>query len=145
VLRAQAANLRPGGVVIPIEFDMDSVRSTPEATLVTQAFGWMAEAFKRARIDLSLGTRLWSLIEGAGMHPSGTIGVQPILGPDDPNAAAIIAGVVRTSLPMIERTGVATAAEVDVDTLQTRLSAALAVNRSVFAYPILLSAWGTPT
>jgi SAM-dependent methyltransferase len=144
VLRAQAANLQTGGVMIPIEFDLATARSTPEAVLVTKAFGWMAEGFKLAKIDMSMGPRLWSMLEDAGLQPTGMIGVQPLLGPNDPDAAAIIAGTVRTSMPVIERTGVATATEVDVESLQARVSAELAANGAIFAYPMLLSAWGTP-
>ena len=64
-------------------------------------------------------------------------------GPDDLDGAAILAGIVRTVLPLIERTGVATAAEVGADTLQQRLSGELAASAAVFAHPMLISAWGT--
>jgi hypothetical protein len=78
----------------------------------------------------------------AGWQPQG-IGVQPHFGPQDPDGAATLAGIVRTALPLIERTGVATAAEVGSDTLQQRLSAELATATAVFAHPTLMSAWGT--
>jgi len=71
------------------------------------------------------------------------IGVQPHFGPEDPDAAAILAGIVRTVLPVIERTGVATAAEVGAETLEQRLSEELAAAAAVFAHPALISAWGT--
>jgi hypothetical protein len=71
------------------------------------------------------------------------IGVQPHFGPDDPDGAAILAGIVRIVLPLIERTGVASAAQVGADTLQQRLSGELAASAAVFAHPMLISAWGT--
>jgi hypothetical protein len=43
----------------------------------------------------------------------------------------------------MERTGVATAAEVRPDTLQQRLSDELQTFASVFAHPMLMSAWAT--
>jgi hypothetical protein len=71
------------------------------------------------------------------------LGVQPHFGPEDPDGPALLAGVIRSALPLIERTGVATAAEVGADTLQQRLSDELAASAAVFAYPILLGAWAT--
>jgi ubiquinone/menaquinone biosynthesis C-methylase UbiE len=59
VLRTQAALLRPGGVVAPIEFDLHSARSLPSTPLVTQALSWLREAFTTAHIDPALGPRLW--------------------------------------------------------------------------------------
>jgi hypothetical protein len=44
---------------------------------------------------------------------------------------------------VIERTGVATARDVGIETLQTRLTGELAGAGAVFAHPALLSAWGT--
>ena len=143
VLRTQAGVLRSGGVVAPIEFDLHSARSLPATPLVGQALSWLREAFIRAGIDPALGPGLWAVLQAAGLQPSGMIGVQPHFGPEDPDGAAILAGIVRTVLPLIERTGVATAAQVDADTLQQRLSDELATSAAVFAHPMLISAWGT--
>jgi len=143
VLRTQASVLRPGGVVAPIEFDLHSARSLPPTPLVAQVHSWLAEAFTRAGIDLALGPGLWAVLQAAGLQPLGMIGVQPHFGPEDPDGAAILAGIVRTVLPLIERAGVATAAEVGADTLQQRLSGELAASAAVFAHPMLISAWGT--
>jgi SAM-dependent methyltransferase len=143
VLRTQTGVLRSGGVVAPIEFDLHSARSLPSTPLAGQALSWLGEAFTRAGIDPALGPRLWTVLQAAGLQPSGMIGVQPHLGPEDPDSAAILAGIVRTVLPLIERTGVATAAEVGADTLQQRLSGELATSAAVFAHPMLISAWGT--
>jgi SAM-dependent methyltransferase len=143
VLRTQAALLRPGGVVAPIEFDLHSARSLPPTPLVGQALSWLGEAFTRAGIDPALGPGLWAVLQAAGLQPLGMIGVQPHFGPEDPDGAATLAGIVKTVLPLIERTGVATAAQVGADTLQQRLSGELAASAAVFAHPMLISAWGT--
>jgi SAM-dependent methyltransferase len=143
VLRAQASVLRPGGVIAPIEFDLHTARSLPPTPLVSQALSWLGETFTRAGIDPALGPGLWTVLQAAGLQPSGMIGVQPHFGPEDPDGAAILAGIVRTVLPLIERAGVATAAEVGADTLQQRLSSELATSAAVFAHPMLTSAWGT--
>jgi SAM-dependent methyltransferase len=143
VLRTQTGVLRSGGVIAPIEFDLHSARSLPSTPLVGQALSWLREAFTRAGIDPALGPGLWAVLQAAGLQPSGMIGVQPHFGPEDPDGAAILAGIVRTVLPLIERTGVATAAEVGADTLQQRLSGELAASAAVFAHPMLISAWGT--
>ena len=143
VLRTQAALLRAPGVVAPIEFDLHSARSLPSTPLVAQALSWLREVFTRTGIDSALGPRLWAVLQAAGLRPLGMIGVQPHLGPQDPDGAAILAGIVSTVLPLIERTGVATAAEVGADTLEQRLSEELATAAAVFAHPALISAWGT--
>ena len=143
VLRTQAGVLRSGGVIAPIEFDLHSARSLPSTPLAGQALSWLREAFTRAGIDPALGPGLWAVLQAAGLQPSGMIGVQPHFGPEDPDGAAILAGIVRTVLPVIERTGVATTAQVGADTLQQRLSDELAASAAVFAHPMLISAWGT--
>jgi SAM-dependent methyltransferase len=143
VLRTQARQLRPGGIVVPIELEVHSGRSVPPTPLVAQALSWVSETFARAGIDDALGPRLWTVVSDAGLRPLGMIGVQPHFGPDDPDGAAMLAGIVRTVLPLIERTGVATAAVVDADTLHQRMCAELRAARAVFAHPTLFSAWAS--
>lgn len=142
VLRTQATLLRPGGVVAPIEFDLGSARSLPATPLAHQLLAWLADTFQRAGIDPSLGSRLWAILQQAGLRPLGMVGVQPHFGPDDPAGSATLAGIVGTMLPLIERTGVATAEQVGIETLQARLAEELAAGQAVAAHPMLLSAWG---
>jgi SAM-dependent methyltransferase len=143
VIRTQAGLLRRGGLVVPIEFDLYSARSVPATPLVGQAMSWLSETFRRTGIDPALGPRLWTIQQDAGLQPIGMIGVQPHFGPENPEGPAILAGIVRTVVPLMERSGVATAVEVGADTLQQRLSDELRNSASVFAHPMLMSAWAT--
>jgi ubiquinone/menaquinone biosynthesis C-methylase UbiE len=142
VLRTQATMLRPDGLIAPIEFDLGTARSLPPTPLASQCMAWLAETFKRAGIQPSLGSRLWAVLRDAGVRPLGMLGVQPHFGPDDPAGPGLLAGIVRTMLPLIEQTGVATARQVAVETLRDRLVAEMTASDAVFAHPILLTAWG---
>lgn len=71
------------------------------------------------------------------------LGVQPHFGSGDTDGARLLAGIIRTAAPLIERTGVATAAQIGAETLLQRLSEELQVAAAVFAHPILLGAWAT--
>ena len=144
VLRRQATVLRAGGLVVPIELDIPAGRALPPTPLVSQALAWVVEAFAKGGIQPALGTRLWAILRTAGLRPLGMLGIQPHFGPDDPGAIeGGLAGVIRTAAPLIERTGVATAEEIGVETFAQRLRDDLRMNQAVFAYPMLLSAWGT--
>lgn len=83
------------------------------------------------------------VLREAGLRPIGMMGVQPHFGPEDPDGPAILGGIVRTMVPLMERTGVATAADVGSDTFEQRLSDELAAAGAVFAHPTLVSAWAT--
>jgi SAM-dependent methyltransferase len=140
VLKTQAALLRSGGIVVPTNsICIALVRFLRR--LSSQALSWLGEAFRRGRIEPALGPRMWAILQQAGLRPMGMLGIQPYFGPDDPDGPAILAGIVQTALPLIERTGVAAAVEVEPDTLQQRLGRELASAAAVFAHPTLLSAW----
>ena len=143
VLRRQATVLRAGGLVVPIEFDVPTSRALPASPLLSQAVAWITEAFARGGIQPSLGARLWAVVREAGLRPLGMTGVQPHFGPGDPAAAGLLAGIIRTIAPLIERTGVATAEQIGVGTFAQRLQAELEKTSAVVAHPILLSAWAT--
>lgn len=141
VLRIQAGAVRPGGIVAPIEFDVTVARTIPSTQLASKALGWAKDASERTGMDIALGPRLWQVLEQAGMTPGGMLSVQSHFGPGDPDGHTLLAGIVRTLLPVIEQSGVASAAEVDVDTLIPRLRKELESARAVFAFPALTCAW----
>ncbi|MCH5676622.1 class I SAM-dependent methyltransferase [Streptomyces gilvus] len=144
VLRAQAERLRPGGVVAPVETDLTTTAGPRPATpLASQVVSWAAAGFEGTDVAHSLGRELWQVLRKAGLRPLGMMGVHPMFGPGDPDGPALFAGLLRTMLPLLERLGVATAAEVGPDTLEARLAEELAAADAVIAHPELLCAWGT--
>jgi hypothetical protein len=89
-----------------------------------------------------MGTRLALLLAEVGLAGTQSIGVQGYIAPDDPRGPDMLAGVVRTLAPLMVATGIATAAELDIETLQDRLAADLQATRSVMVPPTLVGAWG---
>jgi SAM-dependent methyltransferase len=142
MLRRQATVLRAGGLVVPVEVDLSPMRWLPEIQLGTQVKSWLVEGFARAGLVM-LGSRLWAIVQEAGLRPLGMMGVQPHFGPDDPVGIAFLVESIRVAAPMIVGTGVATAEEIGMDTFEQRLRDEGERNQAVFAAYMLLSAWAT--
>jgi SAM-dependent methyltransferase len=142
LLRRQATVLRPGGLVVPIEVDLSTIRSLPETALGIQGRSWVVEAFAKAGMSM-LGPRLWAIVQEAGLRPLGMIGVQPHFGPGDEVGIAFLVETIRAAAPLIVGTGVATAEEIGMETLEQRLTDEGQRSQAVRATPMLLSAWAT--
>ena len=142
VLRKQATVLRPGGLVVPMEADLASLRWLPDTPFSIQVKSWVVEAFARAGLVM-LGPRLWAVVQEAGLRPLGMIGVQPHHGPGDPVGIAVAVETIRLAAPMIVGTGVATAEEIGVETFEQRLTDEVRRASAVIVNPMLVSAWAT--
>ncbi len=142
LLRRQATVLRPGGLVVPIEEDLSTIRSLPETPFGTQVKSWLVEAFAKAGMSM-VGDRLWAIVQEAGLHPVGMIGIQPHFGPGDQTGIAVLVETMRLAEPLIVGTGVATAEQIGMDTFEQRLRDDNQRTQAVGAFPMLLSAWAT--
>jgi SAM-dependent methyltransferase len=143
VLRRQATVLRPGGLVVPIEYDLSTIRSLPETPEITQVKSWLVEAFARAGLVM-LGPRLWAVVQEAGLRPLGMVGVQPHFGSGDEVGLAYLVESMRAAEPVIVGTGVATAEEIGMETFEQRMRDEWGKNpHAVAAASLLLSAWAT--
>ena len=142
LLRRQATVLRPGGLVVPVEALVASDTQAPTGPFAAQVKSWLVEAFAKAGIA-TLGPRLWSIVQEAGLHPQGMIGVQPHFGPGDPVGIAVAVENVRAAVPLIVGTGVATAEEIGMETFEQRMRDEQQKSQAVAANPMLLSAWAT--
>jgi SAM-dependent methyltransferase len=143
VLRRQATVLRPGGLVVPIEYDLSTIRSLPETPEITQVKSWLVEAFARAGLVM-LGPRLWAVVQEAGLRPLGMVGVQPHFGSGDEVGLAYLVESMRAAEPVIVGTGVATAGEIGMETFEQRMRDEWGKNpHAVAAASMLLSAWAT--
>ncbi len=141
ILRKFAALVRPGGVVAVMEFEMTAAGTLPSTELSRRVVSWICEGFDRSGLDASLGAKLGGIMAGAGLADATVVGLQGYRAPGDPAGPKLAAETVRTLLPAIEKTGIATAAEVDIDTLEARLAEESIRLGTTFKPPTLVGAW----
>lgn len=141
VVRHLAGLLRPGGIVAFQEFDLAAAHSEPPCELFDLTIERLCRAFKRVGVDYQVGLKLARIFRDAGL-PAPTMTLRSRV---EHGAASTayreLAGITRTVLPLIERTGVATAAEVDIDTLADRMCAQALANDSTLVSPAYIGAW----
>lgn len=139
-LRQAASRVRPGGVVCMHEADLAYLWGSPGQAQLEQARAWFLEALEKAGIETRMGPALYSLFTAAGL-PGTRLLFEALAegGPDNP--AWGWANVVSAAVPLMEKLGVASRAEVDPDTLASRLVAeTVAVGGCVFCPP-MTGAW----
>jgi SAM-dependent methyltransferase len=141
VLRRLLAGVRPGGVVAFQEMDMGAVTWEGDLPLFATTGDRIVQTFARAGIDHRTGLKLARIYRRAGLPAPQTLqGARVESGPDSP-LYAWMAQTARTLLPLMERTGVATAAEVGVDTLAVRLREEIVAADATVVPPPLIGAW----
>jgi SAM-dependent methyltransferase len=138
--RHRRETLRPGGLMVTIDFDAGGARCEPEVALATQAKSWIEAAFAKAGADSRVGARLAVLLRQAEFSDVQTFGIQGYVAPGD--SPHLLTGVVRALHDAIVAGGIATAEEIGIDTLDERLRRELAAAGAVFVPPTVVGAWG---
>jgi hypothetical protein len=69
------------------------------------------------------------------------MGMTRYLGPDDPRGPAMVHQVTASLLPAMEQRGIATARQVEIDTLEHRLRQELIAFDAVVSPPTLVGGW----
>jgi len=141
VLKRLADLVRPGGLIIFQEMEMATVHSIPDVPLFARCGGWIVEAFKRAGVETAMGSRLYPTYKEAGLGEPQMISGGRVEASPQSEIYEWIAQTVRSLLPMIEKTGVATKDEVAIDTLADRLRAEVSARGAVVHAPIFVGAW----
>jgi 2-polyprenyl-3-methyl-5-hydroxy-6-metoxy-1,4-benzoquinol methylase len=141
VLRRYAGLVRKGGIVAVMEYEMTAAGTLPPTALSDQVIHWLTESFRRSGLDASLGARLAHVMRHAGFDGATVLGLQGYFEADDRDGARMAAGIIRTLLPVLEKTGVATPDEVDIDTLEDRIARDCTHHNLIFKPPTLVGAW----
>ena len=139
-LRTLLRYLRPGGLVIFQEFDQLTGKTVPPAPVVDQVRDWMLDAFARAGIEMEIGHKLYQTFKAAGLPPP-EMEIDGFIGGVEDISPTLFVNVVRSLVPQLEALGVATADEIQIDTLEERMRADLARTGGVVSTPLLISAW----
>jgi len=145
VIQHHCRNLRAGGLFVAVEFDIGAARSEPRVQLADDALSWVMQAFTVAGASPRIGARIAMILRAAGLQDVTTFGVQAYLPPDDPAAAVLLGGVVRSLAPVITARGIATAEQIGVETLEQRIADELKQADAVLLLPTVAGAWGRLT
>jgi SAM-dependent methyltransferase len=140
VLRHLAGLVRPGGVVAFQELNI-AAWAWPPAPVFERCWRWAVEAFARSGARPDMGPRLFKTFVDAGLpapqvRMDGNCGGGP-----DFVGYELVAETVRTLLPAIERCGIATAAEVDVETLAERMRAEVVAGGGAISPSVFWGVW----
>ena len=111
MLQNLCAHLRPGGTILFHEADFSGLRSVPPATIYDRCCQWVIEAVRAGGVDTSMGVKMHSAFLAAGL-PSPMMRLEALIGAgaNSSECLLLIAGLVGTLRPEIERLGLATAA-----------------------------------
>lgn len=118
--RAFRSLLRPGGCLVIQEHDATMSHATAPLPLARAASRWIWETVRAEGANPGTGFDLYGLLAGAGFADVQVTAEAIVQTPAQP---ANTAQIVRVMLPRIEAAGVATAQEIDIDTLEDRLAA----------------------
>lgn len=141
MLRKLSGLLRHGGIIAFQEFDLSGARSFPELQTFEQCLKWISAAFAATGTDTRMGAKLYSAFVGAGAPaPSMSLDAGVWGGADNP-AASMVTEVVRSLLPVLEKSGIATEAQVEIDSLQERMQTELVAAGGIAISPSLIGAW----
>jgi ubiquinone/menaquinone biosynthesis C-methylase UbiE len=129
LLRDVVKHLKSEGIVVFHEVDWDGLRTYPRVPLFEQASRWITDAAAQSGADCRMGIKLHDTYLAAGL-PAPDIALEALIGSGaDLERIRFITEIVETMAGRIEELGIATAAEMDIGTLDRRIAAqALAVN-----------------
>jgi SAM-dependent methyltransferase len=142
VVRHLTTHLRPGGIVAFQEFQIDHPpMALPAVPLWEQYVAWTRAVFRRASVELNMGLRLHQTFLAAGL-PGPQLHMDVPLGrPGDARGARLAENGLRGLLPRLEQFGMATAAEVAVETYGERYAAVLTATGAVHTRIPMVRAW----
>lgn len=123
LIRKLITRLKPGGTVAFQEPELILYRAMtdPDTPLLNKMVEWGLGVFEQSGANISMGFDLFGVFEEAGLPDPKLDYHAPMGGSEDWPGYEYLAASFKSMLPLIEKFGLATAEEVDVDTLASRL------------------------
>jgi ubiquinone/menaquinone biosynthesis C-methylase UbiE len=140
-LQKMLPHLGPGGIVAFQELDASACKSHPVSPTHERCVDWITRTFHLTGAQTKTGLALHSIFQSAGL-PAPTLRLDAALGggPKSPGYE-MLPEIIRSLLPAMERFGIATAAEVGVESLGLRIREEVVANNGIFISPSLIGAW----
>lgn len=145
VLQRVARYVRAGGLIAFQEMDISATPSMPlDMPLWRQCREWINTVFQRTGVDIQMGPKLHAVFRRAGL-PAPRMNLHARIGGGDSPNPEYVTGIISSLMPMMERHGVATAADIGIDTLAARLREEMVSHEGISILPSLIGAWTQKT
>jgi ubiquinone/menaquinone biosynthesis C-methylase UbiE len=144
-VRAAASHVRPGGIVAfqELEYTLPYAWAAAgfQPPLLARLRTWAYRVLERSGAHVSMGMALHRTFVDAGLGPPAMSLHAPVGGAPDWPGFDYVADSFRSLLPLLGRYGIATAVEVEVETLAARLRAEVAASSMPYMLPPFVGAW----
>ena len=143
MIRSLAAHLRPGGLIVFHELDSAGASSYPPAPTFDRCCNWWIELLRRTSVDHRMGIKLHATFLAAGLAAP-SMRLEAFIGGGATSADYLrfaASDLIGSVVDELVRLGVATAAEVGLDTLHERMLAEVIANDSVIVGRSEIGAW----
>jgi SAM-dependent methyltransferase len=141
-IRSAVSHVRPHGLIAFHEIAVyGECRALPPVPLWERCWNLIITAFRSVMVHPDAAGRMTAYFHDAGLKRPTIFCETPVgAGPDSP-LYGWLACTLRSVLPQLEKIGVSTAAEVDIDTLEDRLRDAASTVHSQVLGPMQVCGW----
>jgi SAM-dependent methyltransferase len=140
-LRQLTRHVRQEGLIVFQEMDLSNARSLPVAPVFERCVTWIKQTLSATGARTRLGLELYSVFDEAGLPgPSMRIDAWIGGGPQCP-AYEIVADVIHSLLPVMEKLNIASATEVEISTLAQRMRDEVVALKGVVVSAGFIGAW----
>ena len=143
VLKQLIPRLRSGGIVMfqEIDFTITEAYKHPDTPLMGQLGDWVVEVFERSGANGNMGLELYRVFVEAGL-PEPTLDAGLLIGGSaDWPGYSYVANSFQSVLPLLGHYGIATAEEVDVETIPLRVRDEIVASKRPVVIPPHIGAW----
>ena len=138
-------HLKPRGIAAfqEPEYTLYPAFLHPDTPLMNQLITWILDVFKRSGAHLDMGIGLYQAFVDAGL-PAPMMHLESPIGAAETWAGyRYMATIFQSLLPLLEKYGLATAEQVDVDTLAARIRQEVITSKRPFFLPLHVTAHAT--
>ena len=135
-------HLKPGGIAAfqEPEYTLYPACLHPDTPLINQLITWILDVFKHSGAHLDMGIGLYQAFVDAGLPPPAMHLESPIGAAKTWAGYRYMATIFQSLLPLLEKYELATAEQVDVDTLATRIRQEVITSKRPFFLPLHVTA-----
>ena len=135
-------HLKPGGIAAfqEPEYTLYPAFLHPDTPLMNQLIRWILDVFEHSGAHLDMGIGLYRVFVDAGLPPPTMHLESPIGAAETWAGYRYMATIFQSLLPLLERYKLATAEQVDVETLSARLREEVLASKRPFFLPLHVTA-----